>query len=77
MKALLIAIVDDNDSFRGAATSFVQSLGYTVEIAAPDEPHNTHADLEINLERCPAGAGSLKRGLTLAVASCRHRYVKK
>ena len=30
MKALLIAIVDDNDSFRGAATSFVQSLGYTV-----------------------------------------------
>src|SRR5438067_13306697 len=39
-----------------ALSGQLQSLGYTVEIAAPDEPHNTPADLEINLERCPAGA---------------------
>ena len=39
-----------------ALSGQLQSLGYTVEIAAPDDPRNTHADLEINLERCPAGA---------------------
>src|SRR5438105_11407440 len=43
----------------------LQSLGYTVEIAPPDEPGSMPADLEIELERCPAGA-ALARAEQLA-----------